>query len=295
MDRLLAMQSFVAVIDAGSISAAAERLGVGQPAVSKSLAALEAYLGVPLLIRSTRGSSLTEAGRRYLAHARATLDEADAADAAARDEALNPRGPLKVAAAPAYANEIILPRLSSFRERHPDIMLDLLLEDRRSDLVAEGIELALRGGAMDDSSIVARRLDQPARLVVASPAYLGDRDRPRHPCELLGLDWIEFAPWSGMAWRFARHEAVETLTFAPSLRVSAAVGLRTAILAGLGCGIVSERMVQRELGSSELVRLLPEWQLPSAQFWLCSPVGRRMSARARAFAAWLDEVIASLP
>ena len=295
VDRFHAMRIFVAIAEAETIGAAAQRLGLGQPAVSKVLRALEQHLGVPLMLRSTRGSSLTEAGRRYLAHARITLDEVETAEAAARDESASLRGPLRVAAAPAYANEVIVPRLASFRERHPEIALDLLLEDRRVDLIAEGIDLALRGGALDDSSMVARQIDRAPRIVVASRAYLGGRSLPRHPRELSGWDWIDYTPWSGRAWQFARAQEREITTFVPVLRVSAAEALRTALLSGLGCGIVSERMIQRELQSPELVRLLPDWQLPPADFWLCSPVGRRMSARARAFSEWLDEVVADLP
>jgi DNA-binding transcriptional LysR family regulator len=294
MDRLAAMQTFVAVIDSGSISAAAARLGVGQPAVSKSLAALEAHLGVPLLLRSTRGSALTDAGRRFLSHARAVLDEAEAAEAAARDEAAALTGVLRIAAPPAYANEVLIPALGSFRSQFPGIMLDLILDDRRVDLLGEGIELALRGGAIADSTIIARRIDRPRRLVVASEAWLAGRTPPQHPRELIGQAWIEYATWSGMAWRFTRGAQCETLTFAPTLRVSAAEALRVAVEAGLGCAIVSERMVQRDLRSGALVRLLPDWDLPTGEMWLLSPAGRRMSARARAFVTWLDAVVADL-
>lgn len=294
MDRLAAMENFVAVIDSGSISAAAVRLGVGQPAVSKSLANLETYLGVQLLVRSTRGSALTEAGRRFLAHARTTLDEADAAEAAARDEAANLRGPLRVAAPPAYASEVILPRLGEFRVAHPGITLDLVLDDRRVDLIGEGLDLALRGGAMQDSTIVARRIDTPSRIVVASADYLARNATPAHPRDLLAHDWIDYAAWSGRLWEFAKGRLVETVTFTPHLTISAAEGLRTAILGGLGCAIVSERMVQRALGS-EMVHLLPDWRLEPGEFWLCSPAGRRMNARARAFSEWLEGVIDKLP
>jgi DNA-binding transcriptional LysR family regulator len=294
MDRLAAMECFVAVVETGSISAAAARLGVGQPAVSKTLAALEAHLRVPLLIRSTRGSALTEAGRRYLAHARTTLDEADQAEAAARNEAVALRGELHVAAPPGYANAVLIPRLAEFRARHPGILLDLILDDRRIDLIAGGIDLALRGGRIEDSAIIARRIDQPRRIVVTSRRWLEGRAAPGHPRELLAHDFIAYAPWRATAWAFTRNGANETVTFPPALCVSSADALRLAVHAGLGCAIVSDRMVHADLGGPELVRLLPEWELPSGEMWLLSPAGRRISARARAFGAWLDEVIADL-
>jgi DNA-binding transcriptional LysR family regulator len=295
MDRLHAMQVFTAVVDSGSISAAAARIGSGQPAVSKTLAALEAHLGVALMVRSTRGSALTEAGRRFLAHARTTLDEADAAEAAARDEALALIGPLRIAAPPTYAAQVIIPRLGEFRTRHPGIMLDLLLDDRRIDMIAEGIDLALRGGRLDDSTIVARRVDRSPRCVMASRAYCARRGMPQHPRELPAHDFIEYAVWTGATWRFARGGAEEPVTIPATLRVSAAEAMRAAIFADLGCAIVSERMIQRDLDTPDLVRLLPAWTLPAGDFWLCAPAGRRMGAKARAFSDWLDEIIAALP
>ncbi len=295
MDRLLAMRNFVAVIDSGSISAAAQRLGVGQPALSKSLAALEAYLGVKLLVRTTRGSSLTDAGRTFLSHARVTLDEAEAAEAAARDAATTLRGPLRVAAPPVYASEVILPRLAEFRALHPEVTIDLVLDDRQVDLIGEGIDLALRGGALSDSTIVARRIDTGARIVVASAAYLASKTLPTHPRDLLAHDWIDYSAWSGRAWDFKKGQATESIRFMPKLTISAAESLRVSVLNGLGCAIVSERMVQNELSSPELVRLLSDWALPKGEFWLCSPAGRRMNARARAFSEWLETIIAELP
>lgn len=294
MDRLAAMQNFVAVIESGSISAAAHRLGVRQPAVSKSLAALEAYLGVQLLVRSTRGNSLTDSGRSYLAHARVTLDEAEAADAAARSATATLRGPLRVAAPPIYASEVILPRLAEFRAFHPEVTIDLVLDDRQVDLIGEGIDLALRGGALGDSTIVARRIDAGARIVVASKDYLDRTTRPDRPRDLLDHDWIDYAPWAGRAWEFRKGKVTQKIRFNPSLTISAAESLRTSILNGLGCAIVSERMVQTKLGSPEFIRLLPDWTLPIGEFWLCSPAGRRMNARARAFSDWLDAIIADL-
>jgi len=295
MDRLTAMENFVTVIDSGSISAAANRLGIGRPAVSKSLASLEAYLGVQLLVRSTRGSSLTEAGRRFLAQARSTIDEANAAEAAAREEAANLRGPLRIAAPPAYASAVILPRLKEIRERHPDLVLDLILDDRRVDLIGEGIDLALRGGSLKDSTIIARRIDTPARIVVASPEYLSDRQAPVAPNDLLSHSWIDYSPWSGRRWEFRKGKSSESVVTTPALTVSAAEGLRAAVLSGLGCAIVSERMVHNELKSANLVHLLSDWQLEPTDLWLCSPAGRMMNARARAFADWLDTVIHGLP
>jgi DNA-binding transcriptional LysR family regulator len=294
MDRLHAMQVFVAVVDTRSISAAAVRLGSGQPAVSKTLAALEAHLGVTLLLRSTRGSALTEAGRRFLAHARTTLDEAEAAEVAARDEGLSLTGPLRIAAPPTYATQVIIPHLGEFRARHPGIVLDLLLDDRRIDMIAEGIDLALRGGRLDDSTVVARRVDRAEQWVVASRAYCERRGTPDHPRELPGHDFIEYTAWNAATWRFARGGVEEPVTVPATMRVSAAEALRAAVFAGLGCAIVSERMIQRALDNPALVRLLRDWTLPEGDFWLCAPAGRRMGAKARAFSGWLDEIVARM-
>jgi DNA-binding transcriptional LysR family regulator len=288
MDALAAMRCFVAVVEAGSFSAAARRLDVGQPAVSKTVAALEQRLGVKLLLRTSRAQQVTDAGRRYYDRARNVLDEADAAESAARDEASSLVGRLRISAAPVYASTRIVPRLGEFLAAHPELEVELILDDRRIDLVEEGIDLAIRAGDLEDSTLTARRIDRSRRRVVAAPAYLQRRGRPAHPNELPQHELVSYAGFAPAAWTFVRDGAVVRVAVRSRLKVSAAEALVAAARAGLGCALVSERMVARELASGELVTVLDEWDAGGADVWVIFPGGRRPTARARAFVDWLE-------
>ncbi|PXW78402.1 LysR family transcriptional regulator [Blastomonas natatoria] len=296
MDRLQAMRHFVTVADCGSFSGAARQLRIGQPALSKSVALLEERLGVCLIMRSTRSHSLTEAGQRFYDGARLALDEADAAEAAARDEAGSFSGSLRIAAPPVYASQVVIPLLSDFQAQHPDIRIELILDDRRIDLVEEGVDLALRTGALGDSSLLARRIDRAARMLVASPAYLAEMGSPGDPDGLSDHRIISFASFdSRQAWTFERAGTRKTAYPAdPLLRVNAAEGLRAAALAGLGIAMVTNRMVGANLARGELVALLPDWTLGNSDIWVIFPEGRRVRPRARLFAEWLASVVPGL-
>ena len=184
MDRLAEMETFVRVIDAGSFSAAARLLEVGQPAVSKSVAHLEGRLGVRLLTRSTRGLTLTEAGKLFYERAKHVLDDVEEADLAARGASAGLSGHLRVSAAVTFARLHVVPRLPTFLAAHPDLSIDILLDDRSIDVVEEGIDVALRMGRVTSPSATARRLASSRRMVLASPVYLqragvpGDAVRP---------------------------------------------------------------------------------------------------------------------
>ena len=292
MDRLMAMRQFVTVVDAGSFSAASKLLNIGQPAVSKAVAALEDYLGVRLLIRTTSNHSLTDAGQRYYERARIALDEADAAEAAARDEDSALTGRLRIAAPPVYASQQIIPRLNGFLSDHPDLFVDLVLDDRRIDLVEEGIDLAIRAGDLEDSNMVAKRIDTAQRMIVGAPIYLDRAGTPQAPGELAQHRVVTYTRFEGAAaWQFKRGSSSVSVTVDGPLRVSSAEGLRAAVMAGLGLGMVSDRMFDKELADGRLRAILRDWALPVVDLWAVFPAGRRPTARARLFAEWLAEVM----
>ncbi len=175
MDRLASMETFVRVVETGSFSGAARQLRVGQPAVSKSVAQLEEYLGVKLLTRSTRGLTPTEAGLGYLERARRALEEAAEAELAARGAGAGLKGRLRICAAVTFARIHLIPLLPQFMVQNPELDLEVVLDDRQIDLVQEGIDVALRMGKMMDSTLTARRIARCKRLVLGTPAYF---DRP---------------------------------------------------------------------------------------------------------------------
>ena len=289
MDRLGAMETFVRVLETGSFSAAARGLGVGQPAVSKSVAQLEERLGVRLLVRTTRGLSATEAGLAFLDRARRAIEEADEADLAARGAGAGLTGRLRVCAPVTFARLHVVPRLPAFLTLHPDLSMEVVLDDRSIDLVEEGIDLALRMGALEDSSLTARRLAAAPRLVVASPGYIERCGEPATPAALAGHEAVVYAQTvGGEAWSFRRDGAETSVRVTGRLRVTAAEGLRAAVLAGAGVAIASAWMFAPELASGEVRVLLREWSLPEVELWAVHPAGRRPSAKARAFAAFVE-------
>ena len=163
MDRLSAMETFVHVVETGSFSAAAKRLGIGQPAVSKSIAQLEARLAVRLLLRSTRGLTPTEAGLAYFERAKRAIDETNEADDAARGAGAGLSGNLRVSAATTFARLHVIPHLGPFLERYPAVNIEVVLNDHSLNLVEEGIDVALRMGNLVDSGLTARKIAQSHR------------------------------------------------------------------------------------------------------------------------------------
>lgn len=290
MDRYQAMATFVRVVDTGSFSAAARQLRVGQPAVSKTIAQLERHLQVSLLVRSTHGLAPTEAGQRYYERARAALAEADEAELAARGAGAGLSGTLRVCAATTFARLHVVPLLPRFLASHPGLAIDIVLDDRVIDMVAEGIDVALRMGALPDSTAVARRLGQGARSVVATPAYLDRAGVPATPADLAAHEAVVYSQTSSV-WAFTRDGAQGSVQVSWRLRVSAAEGLRAAVLADMGLAITSDWMFAPELACGAVRRVMTDWALPPIDLWAVFPTGRLASAKARAFADFIGQAL----
>jgi DNA-binding transcriptional LysR family regulator len=206
MDRLASMETFVRVVDTGSFSGAARQLRVGQPAVSKSIAQLEEYLGVKLLTRSTRGLTPTEAGLSYLERARRALEEAAEAELAARGAGAGLKGRLRICAAVTFARIHLIPLLPRFLAQNPELDLEVVLDDRQIDLVQEGIDVALRMGKMTDSALTARRIARCKRLVLGTPAYFDRAGTPSTPSELSKHQAVVYLQ-EGSIWSFRRESS----------------------------------------------------------------------------------------
>ncbi len=229
MDRLAAMETFIAVVDTGSFSAAARRLNLGQPAVSKSVAQLEERLGVKLLVRTTRGLTATEAGLNYYERARRSIEEADEAEHAARGAGRGLRGKLRICAAVTFARIHLMPLLPEFLAQHPELEMEVVLDDRNIDLVQEGIDVALRMGHLADSTLTARRIASGRQVVLGSPAYFARLGEPTVPGDLIGHEAVIYAQkGGGTHWAFRRNGVETAVTLKGRLRVSAAEGVRAA-------------------------------------------------------------------
>jgi DNA-binding transcriptional LysR family regulator len=294
MDRLQAMTTFVRVVEAGSFSGAARVLNIGQPAVSKTVAQLERHLQVRLLLRSTHGLTPTEAGVRFYERVRLAIQEADEAEQAARGAGAGLSGRLRISAAPTFARLHVIPRLPRFLDAHPGLDVDVILDDRAIDLIAEGIDISLRMGALADSSVVARKLASSRRSVLATPDYLARAGTPQAPADLADHETVVYSQL-GNVWNFSRDGAQVSITVRGRTRFSAAEGIRAAVLAHMGLTIASDWMFAPELADGRVCRLLEGWLLPDIDLWAVFPTGRMASAKARMFADFVEAAMREMP
>jgi DNA-binding transcriptional LysR family regulator len=293
LDRLSALEVFVRVVDTGSFSAVARSQRVGQPAISKAVAQLEGWLGVSLLMRSTRKVVPTEAGRIFYEHAKRTVAEADEAVAAARGSASGLSGKLRVSTSVCFGRLHVIPSLAAFLAEHPDLEIDLVLDDRNVDLVNEGIDVALRMGAMPDSNMTARRLAESRRIVVATSAYLERHGTPISPGELISHQAIIYGRGdTNGSWTFRKGTAEVSVALQGRLRVTAAEGLREAVNCDLGLAISPEWTFSPELKSGKVVSILDDWSLPWTNLSAVYPTGRLASTKARAFVSFIERSMA---
>lgn len=294
MDRLGAMEAFIRVIETGSFSAAARQLRVGQPAVSKTIAQLEERLGVRLLLRSSHGLTPTEAGQGFYDRAKRAIEEADEADLAARGAGAGLSGRLRFSAAITFTRLHIFPHLPAFLAANPALMVEAILDDRNVDLIEEGVDLALRMGELTSSAMTARRIGRSSRMVLGTPAYFERAGEPSTPAELAAHPAVIYAQGGGGAtWSFRRDEAEETVVLKDVIRVTAAEGVREAVFASLGLCVASEWMFQPELEQGRVRQVLADWALPVIDLWAAFPTGRRASAKARAFADFVEAQLRS--
>jgi DNA-binding transcriptional LysR family regulator len=293
MDRLGAMETFVRVVETKSFSAAARDLKVGQPAVSKSIAHLEEQFGVRLVIRSTRGLTMTEAGQHFYERARKIVDDAhDAAVAVSGTGGVC--GRLRVSAGVTISRLHIVPRLPEFLDQHPQLSLDLLLSDRPGDPIREGADVCLRTGTLNDSSVIARKVATCRRLVIGTPAFFDRSGTPETPRDLARLAAVVYTmerAGGGEVFGFRRGESEVDVRLSGPLRVSAAEAVRAAVLSGLGYAVASEWMFAPELATGAVRAVLADWLLPSLDCWALFPAGRMMTAKARAFTNFVQAVL----
>ncbi|MCQ4158658.1 LysR family transcriptional regulator [Roseomonas sp. GC11] len=260
MDRLDAMAVLLAVVEAGSLSAGARRLGAPLATVSRKVAELERHLGARLLLRTRRGLGLTEEGRAFVAASRRILEEVEAAEREAAGQQGALRGGLHVTAPVAFGERHLLPIALGFLREQPEIDLRLSLVDRPISLVEEHVDVALRIGHLADSALIATRVGQVRRVICASPAYLARRGMPRQPDDLAGHDGISFQGFAtAPEWRYRGDSAAFAVEPHPKLAVNTTEAAIQAALSGLGILRVLSYQVSEELRSGRLLALLPDF------------------------------------
>jgi DNA-binding transcriptional LysR family regulator len=282
MDRFDELQVLVAILDTGSMAAAARKLGRSPAAVTRVLGALEARAGVRLLERSTRRLTPTEAGLRLAEQARRLLADYEAALDA--EETSTPRGLLRIAAPSVFGRRHVAPVVTRFLAAYPDVQAELLLSDRNVDLIEEGIDAAVRIGPLTNLSLVARRLGEVRRVTVASPAYLARRGTPATPADLSTHELIMSTSVRSVAeWRFRSGAHEQVVRYSPRLRVNDVEAMLSSACDGFGIARALSYQVEPLLRAGSLQRLLRDYEPEPLPVHLVLPSSRHMPARLRAF------------
>ncbi len=260
MDRLDAMQVLLAVVDAGSLSAASRKLRAPLPSVSRKVAELERHLGTNLLIRTSRNVQLTDAGRDYVAAAREIVAQVRDAEARASGEFEVPRGTLTLTVPMAFGRDCVLPLAYEFLDAHPEINLDVLSLDRRVQLIDEHIDVAVRLGDLADSSEIAIKLGAFHLLTCASPDYLARRGCPMHPADLVNHDAAVYAPLNAAAWLY-EHGSQRTQGM-PVTRIhtNTSTAAVNAAIRGLAITRAPSYQVHNALRTGQLISILEDYE-----------------------------------
>ena len=296
-DDLLLFRSFVRVVEAGSFTAVAREMNASQPTVSRQIAQLEEQLGCLLFARTTRALTLTDDGRVFYEHAQRVLETVAEARSAVGRRKGKPSGALRLGAAAVMGRLHILPMLPRFLDRYPDVTVDLSLSDGFSDLVEEGIDVAIRVGAITDSSLVARRIGTNRRVVVASRGYVEKRGRPSSLADLADHDCIHYSRLAtGSNWTFTTPSGDLSVPIKGRFRVNSTEGVRAAVLEGLGIGYVPIwHFVDQEIESGQLVILLTDYAPHLQPVHAVYPTRRFLAPKVRAIVDFLAHEFALTP
>lgn len=278
------LTTFVAVVEAGSLTAAASRLGLAKSMVSKHMQLLEQEIGVGLLLRSTRKLSLTEAGRAFYESSRQLLQAAEQAIEQARSGRLTPQGTLRVASPIDYGVMVLSPVLTQLRAQFPALRIELICSDHRIDLIAEGIDVTVRLGKLADSGYMATRIDTLARWLVASPALLARHGTPATPDDLPQLPHIALsviAQPNQFTLRAPDGGQTEVHMQNTVFTSNTAYATRAAALAGDGILRATVFSVKDDVAAGRLLRVLPEWTLPESAIHAVYPATSHLPQKVR--------------
>ena len=292
MDRLTSMAVFVRVVEKGSFTAAADEFALSTTMVANHIRALEQQLGARLLERTTRRHHLTEIGAAYLERCRDVLSSVQAAEQVAEALRATPQGTLRVTASVSWGAHRLVPVIGAYLAAHPQVQVELDLNNRVVDLLEEGFDVAVRSGTLRDERLVARPLRPSQMYAVASPDYLQRHGRPRHPRDLRRHNCLGFTPWGREHhWRFTRDDEKELVPVHGALTCNNGEALLAAALSGIGVVVQADVLLDAAIAAGQLVRLLPRWQLPLRPLHVVRRFEARPSAKLRSF---VDFVVAQL-
>lgn len=283
---------FATIAEQASLVRAAERLGMPKATVSRRLGNLEELLGQKLLIRTTRRQTLTEFGQEFLDHCRRVAEEVSTVQDFVRSQDVQPRGRLRVSMPGDYARLHFSRAIATFIESHPEIQLDIDLSTRRVDLIGERYDLAIRMGKLaDDATLVARKIDEQTLGLYASPIYLALHPAPTHPDDLAHHASVRMLSTAGNAipWKLTRGKVLWEDVPPGRLTLNSPDMIQQLLLDGAGIGVLPCRFAAEDVKLKRLVKVLPEWSLPTVPAWAVMPMRRYLPAKTRAFLAHLEQ------
>jgi LysR family transcriptional regulator for bpeEF and oprC len=290
MDKLDTIRMFVRVVETASFSKAAKAEGVAQSTVSKQIAALESRLGTELLWRTSRGMSLTEAGRSYFDSVSTLVAELDAAESQICGGRVSPSGRIRIAMPAGFGRMFVVPRLAEFFALYPSLTVDLDISERRINLVEDGIDAAIRIGYLPDSALLARRVGSLEIATFAAPAYLDRRGEPKTVMDLKRHDCVAcMSHGNPTPWSFATPDGPLTITPNGPVRTNDAEHGRVAVLSGLGIAHSPSWVFADDLASGAVKRVLTAFTPPTVPIQIVSPGGRRMSGKVRVLVDFLKD------
>lgn len=296
MERFSGLEAFVAVVDEGTFTKAADSLGVSKSHVSKQVSALENRLGSRLLNRTTRSLSLTAAGRAFYERCVQILEQIDEAERAVTQLQTQPRGLLRISVPLTFGVKYLSDAIAEFLELHDDLEIDVDFTDRRVDLIAEGLDVVVRIGRLEDSSLAFRRLGGYCQILCASPEYLARHGAPRTPLDLNPDHCFEYAYQQAASLRFQRGEEEHFIRASGRLRANNGEALLHACLQGVGLALLPSFFVANHLKSGELVGLLEDWMDDNGLgIWALYPHSRHLSAKVRHFLDFIAERLTPPP
>lgn len=290
MNTLLAMSVFRRVAETGHFSAVAREMGISQPSVSKHIAALETRLKTRLFNRSTRQLALTDAGTQYYERCASVLDELADIEDNLRHEQSRPTGTLRINTPVSFGQLHVVPLLWEFLNQYPDLKIDLLMDDHYVDLIKEGIDLAIRLGPLDDSNLIARKIGDTARVIVASPDYLTTHGRPKILSDLKNHNCIIYSLLTtGNVWHFTGPSGKEKIRVDGRFSANTPEAIREAVLAGFGIAVSPSWLISDCVEQGRLTKILQNYTPTPMEIHAIYPERRFVPAKVRFF---IDHLIA---
>ena len=282
MDRFRELAAFIAVVEAGGFSAAARRIGESQPAVSKAVGALERRLGVVLFNRRTRSVTLTDQGQRYYDRTRPLMDEMDQADGELTSSILDVSGLIRIAAPSTLGRLHILPLIPQLLSLHPGLQVDLVLSDFVRDMVEDRIDLAIRGGPVDEPDAMVRRVGSTPLVCAGSRRYFERYGMPKTPADLAGHNCLVYGGEAEAGnWPFVGPQGRFSVPVRGNLSSNSIETLRAGVLAGVGIGLFTKIALADELRHSEVITVLDDYMKEARDVSLVWPRRRLVPARVR--------------